>query len=450
MSTECDICTEVFNKRAHKRIECVECHADCCSTCFGTYLLGNPTINPQCMFCKKNIHMDFIKSVMTKKFFDELSNARHEIVFSRHKSLLPETQQLIDERKQLVERHKLGSEMIIKVKEKKKELAVLRFRLKNTTKEFKDIKNQLADQIDIKKGEIYLAQERIKELNQNNIVIEKTAILRKCPDNECRGFLSTAWKCGICERHFCSDCHDHKEEEHVCDEDTKATMKLLKDTTKPCPKCGVQVIKVDGCDQVFCVVPTCRTPFSWRTGEIDKSGNIHSPDYYRFVRDRNNGEMPRNPEDNVCGANRLPDFIYMKNRFPGVNRSWHQYFRLAAHIEYTYRTHNFPATIDDFDGSVYRVKYLTGEINEVQWKKSLKAAIKKNEKKYEIGQVFKLFHDVIVDYFRILLEDLNMGSFKEKALYIRNYCIQSLNDINKKYKSKDTQYVNEMQRDILY
>jgi len=31
--------------------------------------------------------------------------------------------------------------------------------------------------------------------------------VRACPNNDCRGFLSSHWKCGLCELYTCSKCH---------------------------------------------------------------------------------------------------------------------------------------------------------------------------------------------------------------------------------------------------
>jgi hypothetical protein len=72
--------------------------------------------------------------------------------------------------------------------------------------------------------------------------------VRKCPVNECRGcdvcvlthkprwrsphhrrFLSTRWKCDVCENFICVDCNEIKKDDtHVCDADAVETMKLLK------------------------------------------------------------------------------------------------------------------------------------------------------------------------------------------------------------------------------
>ena len=57
--------------------------------------------------------------------------------------------------------------------------------------------------------------------NRNTVTStkEEKKFIKKCPDSVCRGFLSSAWKCGICNEFFCPDCHVKKnsriDEEHI-------------------------------------------------------------------------------------------------------------------------------------------------------------------------------------------------------------------------------------------
>ena len=129
---------------------------------------------------------------------------------------------------------------------------------------------------------------------------ERTKFIKACPSPECRGFLSSQWKCGICQNFTCPDCHEIKGPErdcgHVCDENAKATATLLANDTKSCPNCGTGIYKIEGCDQMWCT--ECHTAFSWRTGRIEN--NIHNPHYYEWMR-RNGGEMPLNHNEIQCG-----------------------------------------------------------------------------------------------------------------------------------------------------
>ena len=59
--------------------------------------------------------------------------------------------------------------------------------------------------------------------------IQRREFIMKCSDTECRGFLSSAYKCGTCEKWTCPDClltiGLDKEAEHTCNPDTVETAK---------------------------------------------------------------------------------------------------------------------------------------------------------------------------------------------------------------------------------
>lgn len=127
------------------------------------------------------------------------------------------------------------------------------------------------------------------------------SFVRSCPQEDCRGFLSQRWICGLCNTHVCSKCHETKQEktEHTCNPDNVATAQLLVRDTKGCPKCGTQIHKIDGCNMMFCT--QCHTPFCWRTGEIIQNERIHNPHYYEWLRQNSSdGTIPREPGDVPC------------------------------------------------------------------------------------------------------------------------------------------------------
>ena len=130
----------------------------------------------------------------------------------------------------------------------------------------------------------------------------------KCCDPECRGFVSSAWKCGTCAKFSCAHCHELKGatstevEQHVCNSDNVETVRLLRTDTKPCPSCGIYIQKTEGCDQMFCI--SCKQLWSWKTGRIEERG--HNPHYLEWMRQRGSvggggGGMARNPLDIECG-----------------------------------------------------------------------------------------------------------------------------------------------------
>ena len=130
---------------------------------------------------------------------------------------------------------------------------------------------------------------------------KKKEFVRACPVNGCTGFLSSQWKCGVCETWTCKDCMEvigkDKEAEHVCNPDVLASAQLLKKETKPCPSCSAAIYKISGCDQMWCT--QCKVAFSWKTG-LKVSGTIHNPHYYQWQ--RQNGGNVQNPGAIACGG----------------------------------------------------------------------------------------------------------------------------------------------------
>ena len=222
---------------------------------------------------------------------------------------------------------------------------------------------------------------------------EKRTFVRACPVNECRGFLSTAWKCGICENFTCSQCHEVKgksrDAPHVCLEENVETAKLLAKDTKPCPNCGTRIFKLNGCDQMWCT--ECHTGFSWSTGEVER-GNIHNPHYYEFLR-RNNGRggQPREIRDIPCGG--LPDYTELYQKFKKLLPSddyvilepFHRVIGEVMDLRTWYRRRNLE------DKREIRVKYLLKDYDDVQFKRMLQMKAKAQDKITNIDQVLDMF-----------------------------------------------------------
>jgi hypothetical protein len=57
----------------------------------------------------------------------------------------------------------------------------------------------------------------MKELVHEPLRAERQRFVMKCAQGDCRGFLSTRYKCGTCEVTVRSGCHEPLAEGHVCD-----------------------------------------------------------------------------------------------------------------------------------------------------------------------------------------------------------------------------------------
>jgi hypothetical protein len=216
---ECPICIEKFNKVNRKEIQCSSCQHTCCRSCVEAYILSI-TAEPCCLNCKKEWSMEFIRDNMTKTFCDtKLKEHRENILYDREKSLLPATQGYIQ---MLKEKNRI-SERISQIWKLRSELD-------------KQIENE---------------KERLRNIEKTDADVSKTKFVRACPMPDCRGFLSTSYKCGTCNVWACPDCKEikgfAKDTAHTCDPEILKSVKAIESETKPCPNCAVPIHKIDGC-----------------------------------------------------------------------------------------------------------------------------------------------------------------------------------------------------------
>lgn len=156
----------------------------------------------------------------------------------------------------------------------------------------------------------------------------------KCPGAECRGFLSTAYKCGICERSTCAQCliqypiDDPKGDAHTCSENDKKTVEEIKKSCRNCPSCGMSIYRIEGCNQMFCTA--CNTAFDWATGAMLNTRQIHNPHYTDYL--RRTGQRPTRAtaaDYNACVQN-------------GVMLQYHNYLDLYYYPIYEVSKNIYP------------------------------------------------------------------------------------------------------------
>lgn len=406
MSSEsCNVCVEVFNKSSHTKINCDFCQYSMCRKCCETYILST-TQKAHCMNCKKEWTLNLLVGKFTQKFINkDYKKHQEKCLLEREIALLPATQPIIEE-----------------IKFKKN----IQTEMSNINKKIRELKKQL-----------YVLNGKYYEKSKTE---ESRAFIKKCSNGECRGFLSTQWKCGLCDMWSCSECHEvkgmTKDAPHTCKTENLETAKLMKKECKSCPKCGVMIFKTEGCDQMWCT--QCHTAFSWRTGRIETT--IHNPHYYEWLRLNGNGNMERNPFDIQCG--REIDNNFMRQTL--------NHFKLPVEFTDTCRSimHmrivNLPRFVNDRlrDNESLRVKYMTNEITEEKFKQLLQKREKAAAKKHEIANVLGMFVSCATDIMFRYLENVKsnkVGSFnKYKTEYenLKNYSNECLNSISKVYKCK--------------
>ena len=188
-------------------------------------------------------------------------------------------------------------------------------------RKLKELEKDLKDQLRNISDTYYTNQHTIYRIDRGDYRKgeDKKKFIMPCPEEECRGFLSSAYKCELCKLYTCPKCHevvgDKDNPDHVCNEDSVKSAEMIKKDTKPCPSCGCRIFKIDGCDQMWCT--TCHVAFSWRTGRRE-TGTIHNPHFYQWLSiDSNNGQAPRVAGDNPCGVdlNRMPNWWEFRTAF---------------------------------------------------------------------------------------------------------------------------------------
>jgi hypothetical protein len=197
-----------------------------------------------------------------------------------------------------------------------------------------------------------------------------------------------------------------KEEGHICDEETKATVHAIKKQAKPCPGCGEMISKIDGCDQMWCI--KCHIQFSWRTGQ-QMQGYNHNPEYFRWLRETGQ-EIQRNPYENaneiqnVCGVNL--DAVYITrvvtNLFPNqshIRETFSHIYRFYRHVEWL--TGTFQGRAEHSEKSLVhlRVKYLLKDIGREKWKFEIQKIDKQNKKNNMYENIWRLILTVLESTF---------------------------------------------------
>ena len=369
------------------------------------------------MNCKNAWNREFIDDACTKTFRNgELKKHREQILFERERCLLPDAQPELARRREITRI--------------KAERARIRDEISSLELRLNDLENE---------------EYRLKR----NPVHVKKEFIRKCPAEGCRGFLSSRWKCDVCENHICSECNEVKrvapapgDTEHTCDPDAVETMKMLKKDTKPCVKCGTMIHKISGCSQMWC--PECHTAFDWNTGQI-VTGVIHNPHFYEFQ--RAHGTLQRTPGDVPCGG--LPDLASINRLFGSAfhrpfeepGNTFYKVHRLTAHILYEELRREIRVSTLDL-----RVMYLAGNIDDDQFKQKLQQLEKRREKRRDIVNVYTMLSHTCSDILRELVAEPTPEKKKEHLRVLnelKTYVNSTFETIKKRYGGA-VPYISEL------
>ena len=497
MSCEtCEICAESISKR-RPNVKCQFCDFSACTTCYKTYL---GTVNKQgCMSqeCKGEWSRAFIHANFPNSYISgELRDHQKEVMYQTQLGLMPETQLIIEAQNRRddirIDIYKLNIQKNdIAIKTRK--IAECRYKSWNSDTQYKT--SQLKETIENKwsnrcqiideectkiKGRLDQkvrneVEEKLKENDEYNKIVDtltklyaelgdtttkkdRSQFIRKCGDPECRGLLSTRWKCGLCEKSTCNDCHELIKEDHICNPDNVATAKLLANDTKPCSKCQTPIFKIDGCDQMWCT--QCHTGFSWKTGKIEMK--LHNPHAYEWQ--RQNGGLARAQGDVPCGRvmdhflaseinirlRKLTTQIHIGNdersklvdAMTKTNEIIQRCVQLIAYERAELDTQHHTQTL--------RIRYLMKDLDDKDFKQKLIMLDTKYAKETEIRTITQLLTTTVTDIMYRFKDAITEDTYNPLILNevdaIIEYVNQCLLDTKKVFKMA---YILKFEKDIL-
>lgn len=277
----CSICAENYTSVIRKKCVCKYCNNDACSKCIERYLLDRHE-DAHCLKCRVNYNDAALHEICTKTYLNQVYfRHRQEVLINRERANLPGLQQeAINAR--------LIRENDAKIAEIRREIGALRLERDKVMNRYNIIISTYYSKLATKEKEEAMkfkkeADEIIEECNKFRELInikendinrirwpqhygdatgtgaaatvkpeeEKKKFIRRCTRDGCQGFLSTAWKCGICDYYSCSKCFKNKtkkqDDPHECTKEDLETAELIKKDCKPCPNCGEFIMKTSGC-----------------------------------------------------------------------------------------------------------------------------------------------------------------------------------------------------------
>ena len=389
----CSVCWNDYNKSTRKKVSCNFCDLECCRECIRAYLLQT-TETPHCMECKNKWELDFTKEAVLSSYLDKTYRQhRKNILFELEKARIPQT---------------------IPMAEKRKKVRELDYKIKETNNELKELREKVRA---LENKNYLIKSEKYKLINRTARV--KREFKHACGVEGCKGFLSSQWKCGICNNWTCPKCFvilgPDKECGHECKEDDVKTAELIKKETRNCPSCATPIYKVSGCDQMWCT--QCHIAFSWQTGR-KVTGTIHNPHFYQWQ--RQGGKAPiQNPGNINCGG--LPNnHYYITNMYKvllcnynitpyRVNfkqieqkvqksiRTANKFHRLANHFHQTVLDRLRRDCQNVRNNDELRIKFILNEIDEESMKKILVRRDKLYNKKLASLQIYELIGTIITE-----------------------------------------------------
>jgi hypothetical protein len=406
MSDDCPICCCPYTAVKRRAITCMSCDESACQECIKKHLLYTVE-EPHCPSCRVGWTTTFLYEELTHNYMTKTyADHRAEILWSKEESFLPDAQlRIMDARsKGFVENWRIANYITV--------LEVI-----------------VIDSI-------------------------KKQIIRKCPSENCKGFIgqladdSKEWFCGLCDKKTCINCMQCFDgSEHKCKKEDVETVKLIMKDTKPCPSCGEMITKGVGCDQMWCTA--CHTPFSWERMEVIKTGVVHNPHYFEFIRNGGGADILR-AIANECGQLPNVHLFSAHMRHNGIHYTIEQKFndimRAVNHItDVEYRTYT-PKYVEQNLLRI-RIEYLLDVITKENAQERLHSLYVGDEITRAVRPVLETFVQVAID----IINEINYDTLREiegvdgKHMYLntiydkytvlKNYINEQMDNIRKTFRT---------------
>ena len=435
----CAICAEKYNKRSRAAITCQYCPFEACSQCCQTYILSDPVAKCMNRECNREWTRKFMSEVFPASFINvKWKTHREQLIFDTERALLPATQPLVED---ILERERID----LQIQELNREISLIARRRSELYEQHANVG----------------VQGRGGNADQPT---ERRQFTRACPDADCRGFLSTQWKCGLCSQWTCPTCNVVKGADrdvpHECNPDDVASAALMRQDTKPCPSCGMGIFRIEGCSQMWCT--QCNTAFCWNTGRIQT--NVHNPHYFEWLRRTGgNADIARNPLDVLCGRELNNQFVraltqQIQRHHVTDDLQSKRVLRLTRalihlnHVDMrTYRVDNVQ------NNQTLRIQYLRNQITEEKFKSQLQKNDKKHRKHREIMDVLQMIMNTCTDILYRFMEEIRKDDWKKDYRIIAeirplieyaNTCLASVSETYGSVRMEFTKLL-ELQRSIV-
>jgi hypothetical protein len=480
--SDCNICCNTFTKCTRKPVECLICKKISCIECVKRYILST-TGEPHCLHCKVAYNAEFVSDTFTMSFLNgDYKFYRRNLLFDIEKAKIPDSLPHLDAFKEL----KTSKEFIKKIikdyvdsgntlnnlnSDYSKALEIYTECVLKGYKNTLQITQSTQNTPQINTLNLSIIQKTNYKSQRDKCVIDYniyssfayknyisqlkafldgnlgtlpvfhhkpskkeyvTKILTMCPKNDCRGFIGTSLKCVLCSIKICTHCHIELLEDttHECNQDTVKTVQLLKQDSKPCPKCSSLIHRISGCNQMWCIV--CHVAFDWTTGKMSTQ-RVHNPEYFRYLNEHGGGEQLQldcnirfldtpNGERILYSRdlNNMDKIEFLRNVYQTLTDVAH---RILPMSYFTIKGN----TLDPY--ILPRLQYMNNEISKEKFMQVLTTMENKINKALNMNQILNMYIDVTDDFIKLCLQskkvsNLDLVNF-EKIRSYTNECFKN-------------------------